>query len=317
MEFYRDLRSWRTYKALLESEFHLEIACEPKERWEGINGHDVHIDEWNACGDVATNPTEHANQGTVILVHGGGGNGRILAPFAQGAAELGWRVLAPDLPGFGITRPAADWRGDYAAWPALIAELADRQDGPVVLVGASMGGLTALYAAQAMQRTPLAVVATTLLDLSDTGTFVQSARWRALGWLSLLSARLAPWFMDRLSLPLKVAAPLGAMSANKLMTEYFQTDPLIGAKWVPLRFWRTAHAFRLERFDLPCPLALVHPGADEWTPPVESLKTYERISSEKRYVILPAGSHLPLEPDAFAALMQQIGYVLGTPMRCS
>lgn len=317
MERYRNLPSWRTYRAVLESEFDVAIASEPKEYWEEIAGHNVHIDEWMACGDAEANPSGQISHGTVILVHGGGGNGRVLAPFAQGITRLGWRVLAPDLPGFGITRPAADWRGNYEAWPAVVAQLADRLDRRVVLIGASMGGLTALYAAQAMRQPPLAVVATTLLDLSDSGTFLKAARWRALGWLSLFSARVMPWIMDRFSLPLNIAAPLGDMSANEKMAEYFKTDELLGSRWVPLRFWRTAHAFRLTRSDLPCPLVLVHPGADEWTPPSESLKTFDRISSEKRLVLLPDGSHLPLEPNAFAELMQHIGDVLETHVRCS
>ncbi|MDE9451547.1 alpha/beta fold hydrolase [Aliiroseovarius sp. Z3] len=311
MESYRDHSSWHNYRAILRSEFDLVIDCEPNERWDEVLGHDIHIDEWTACLDASVAPPTPASHGTVILVHGGGGNGRVLAPFAQSIAKMGWRVLAPDLPGFGITRPASDWRGNYEAWPAVLAELADRQDKPVVLIGASMGGLTALYAAQVMRQPPLAVVATTLLDLSDPGTFVRAARWRVLGWLSLFSARLMPWIMDRLSLPLNIAAPLEAMSANEKMTEYFQTDALLGARWLPLRFWRTTHAFRFTLPDLPCPLVLVHPRADEWTPPNESLGTFEKISSEKRFVLLPSGSHLPIEPGALAALMQEIGAVLG------
>lgn len=304
-ETYRDHSSWRTYRDILQSEFDIAIDCEPNERWEEVLGHDIHIDEWTEQSATGPDATTPGGRGTVILVHGGGGNGRVLAPFAQYIAKMGWCVLAPDLPGFGISRPAPDWRGDYEAWPAIVAELADRQDKPVVLVGASMGGLTALYAAQAMRQPPLAVAATTLLDLSEPGTFVRAARWRALGWLSLLSARLTPWIMDRLSLPLNLVAPLGSMSANEKMTRYFQTDTLLGALRVPLRFWRTAHAFRFKRSDLPCPLILVHPGADQWTAPSESLKTFERISSQKRYVLLPSGSHLPLEHEAFAALTQE------------
>lgn len=311
MEHYRASPSWRSYRDILKSEFGVTIDREPDERREDILGHDTHIDEWAARADAEADPPDPASHGTVILVHGGGGNGRVLAPLAQSIAKMGWRVLAPDLPGFGITRPAEDWRGDYAAWPAVVAELADRQDEPVVLFGASMGGLTAFHAARMMQRPPAAVVATTLLDLSDPSTFVGTARWRALGWLSLFSARLMPWVMDRLSLPLRIVAPLDAMSANGTMTEYFQTDPLLGARWVPLRFWRSVHTFRVERFDLPCPLVLVHPGADEWTPPDESLKTFKKVSSEKRYVLLPSGSHLPIEPGAFAAMVQEIGIVLG------
>ena len=106
MQYYRDLSSWLTYKAILASEFNLAVDLEPAEKWERVFGHDVHIDEWPAFGDSGPGTAERVRLGTVIFVHGGGGNGRILAPFAQRAAEFGWCVLAPDLPGFGLTRPA-------------------------------------------------------------------------------------------------------------------------------------------------------------------------------------------------------------------
>ena len=302
MQTYRHHASWEKYKALLRDEFDFHFDREPTETQSVLLGHKVHIDEWCANGDTGAGH----RLGTVIIVHGGGGNGRVLAPFAQSISKLGWRVLAPDLPGFGLTQPAQNWRAHYSAWPALIAALADRQDEPIVLVGASMGGLTAVFAAQDMHRPPRAVIATTLLDLSEPRAFVKAARWRAFGHLSLFCSRYLAWFMDRLSLPLYLAAPLHAMSSNKPVADYFRNDPLLGKRWVPLRFWRTAHGYRLEKLDLPCPLTLIHPGQDKWTAPEESLRTFEKITSEKRYVLLSNGSHLPVEPEAFSSLMDEI-----------
>ena len=72
-----------------------------------------------------------------------------LPPFAEPIAKHGWRVFAPDLPGFGLTVPAPpgfDW--DYAEWPKVVAEIANAQSAPVVLMGLSLGGMTAVFAAQ-------------------------------------------------------------------------------------------------------------------------------------------------------------------------
>ena len=52
-------------------------------------------------------------------------------------------MLAPDLPGYGLTMPAAGYRGEYAEWLAVLAQIADAEPGPVVMMGLSMGGLTA------------------------------------------------------------------------------------------------------------------------------------------------------------------------------
>ena len=295
---YRDHPSWQTYRRILRERFGLAIDHEPTERRRTLRGHDLHVDEWDAR--IATEA-----QGMLILVHGGGGNGRVLAPFADRIATMGWNVIAPDLPGFGLTRPAPDWKGDYAEWPAIIAALASEVEGPVVLMGLSMGGLTAAYAA-AQAPDVAGVIATTLLDLSDPGTFVRAARNRALGVVSLASARAMPFVMDRLSLPLDLAAPLHLMSADPEMTRYFRTDPLLGRRWVPLRFWRTAHRYRSAP-TLPCELLLVHPGADEWTPPEASCPTFERITGPKLWRLLDHGSHLPVEPEAFGPMMDEVG----------
>lgn len=322
---YHDNPSWQTYHTILREEFDLAISAEPTERWCTVRGHDIHIDDWAArdpdCADQSLElenglgeATAPLPRGTVVLVHGGGGNGRVLAPFADAIAGMGWRVIAPDLPGFGLTRPRADWRGDYAEWPMVVADIAqergsDEYTSPVVLMGLSMGGLTAAYAAGRMKH-PAGVIATTLLDLSEPRTFIAAARWRPLGLASLLSARATPFLMDRLSLPLALAAPLQTMSANARMADYFQTDPLLGRRWVPLSFWRTAHNYGPPPSALPCDLLLVHPGADAWTSPEASRRTFRRITTSKHHVLLDEGSHLPVESGAFKQLNAEIATFL-------
>ena len=40
----------------------------------------------------------------LILLHGGGGNGRLLSPIGVFFQKLGYECIAPDLPGFGLTK---------------------------------------------------------------------------------------------------------------------------------------------------------------------------------------------------------------------
>jgi len=47
---------------------------------------------------------------------------------------------------------------------------------------------------------------------------------------------------------------------------------------------------------------LVHPGADAWTPTAMSLRTFEALNADKRFVELSNGSHLPAERPAFQEL---------------
>jgi pimeloyl-ACP methyl ester carboxylesterase len=102
----------------------------------------------------------------VVLLHGGTGGGanwfRLLAPLARR-----YRVLAPDLPGFGLSphaRPAAPL--GIAAATALQDWLAANGIGGATVVGTSFGGLAAIRLAQ---RAPDRVDRLLLLDSAGLG----------------------------------------------------------------------------------------------------------------------------------------------------
>jgi alpha-beta hydrolase superfamily lysophospholipase len=282
-----------------ESVLQLPRAPLPHESFRRFRDYEVHIDRHGP---------EVSHSGTVLLIHGAGANGRLLAPFAVPFVSRGLRVLAPDLPGYGITR------GDtshtcYEAWIELVTELADEaaQDGPVVLYGLSVGGLTALRAAQKARRVS-AVIATTLIELADPSLFDAAARSRALGKIARWSFRHAPGLCDRIALPLHWLAPLELLTTDRALVRLLARDPLLGARRVSLRFMRSLHEYVPERadYDLPCPLLLVHPGADRWTSPALSMKVFNAVRSQKQLALLSTGSHAPLEPAAYAELTETI-----------
>lgn len=96
-------------------------------------------DRWNAEADGARRP-----KGVVLLLHGGGQTRHSWFHTAQSLAARGWTAVALDARGHGDSEWAPD--GDYTV-DALIADLAavvsEVGERPV-LVGASMGGMTAL-----------------------------------------------------------------------------------------------------------------------------------------------------------------------------
>jgi alpha-beta hydrolase superfamily lysophospholipase len=187
----------------------------------------------------------------------------------------------------------------------VVAALADDCQGPVVLMGLSVGGMTAALAAQAA-RGVQGVIATTLLDMSDPATFVRAAKWRWLGMASLLGFRWMPSIVDRLRLPLRLVAPMDRMSSHPAMTEYFQNDPLLGGLRVPSRFFRTMHTLDVPRLEPGCPVLLVHPGADGWTPTAMSRPAFDRVLGAKRLRELSNGSHLPVEMPARVELEREV-----------
>src|SRR4051812_48918474 len=72
----------------------LDPANVPTEEWLTVGRFAVHL-------DCMRRPEAAA---TLVLVHGGGGNGRLLAPYAAFASAAGYETIAPDLPGYGLTQ---------------------------------------------------------------------------------------------------------------------------------------------------------------------------------------------------------------------
>jgi pimeloyl-ACP methyl ester carboxylesterase len=110
------------------------------------NGLEHRVLEWAASGA----PKAGSSTGTVVLVHGfmdAAGTWDRVAPVL---AEQGYRVLAPDMRGFGDGDRAP--RGSYYHFPDYVADLAELVDTlspgePVALAGHSMGGtITTLFA---------------------------------------------------------------------------------------------------------------------------------------------------------------------------
>ncbi len=99
MKSFHNSRSWRDYRNILAEEFGIKLTQEPAESCRLVRGHKIRCDQWSPSGPA---------NGTVMLVHGGGGNGRILAPLAEPIVDLGWRVIAPDLPGYGLIPTCVD-----------------------------------------------------------------------------------------------------------------------------------------------------------------------------------------------------------------
>jgi abhydrolase domain-containing protein 6 len=89
----------------------------------------------------------------LVLLHGYTGSKENWLPLMP-QLNARWRVVAPDLPGWGESTRIAGADYGYAAEAALIAAwLPTLGDGPVVLAGHSMGGgIAAVLAARAPQR---------------------------------------------------------------------------------------------------------------------------------------------------------------------
>ncbi len=93
--------------------------------------------------DVNGLETSHATGGSgqpVLLLHGWGAHAGLMWPLAAGLEKLGYRVLVPDMPGFGETPPpTATWSVyDYANFVTAYLDTSEVER--VHLIGHSFGG---------------------------------------------------------------------------------------------------------------------------------------------------------------------------------
>ncbi len=95
------------------------------------------------AGGVAVNYAEIGSGPPVVLVHGLGGCWQNWLETMPRLADLGHRVIALDLPGFGAS-PIPPWELSIPAYGRLLGDLCEQLDiGTCTLVGNSMGGFVA------------------------------------------------------------------------------------------------------------------------------------------------------------------------------
>jgi pimeloyl-ACP methyl ester carboxylesterase len=117
-------------------------------RYSGADGITLVADEWNRDRN---GPDAAAGRPTVLLLHGGGQNRFSWKKTGQILADRGYRVVALDTRGHGDSdrAPGADYAIETLT-DDVLSVLGAVGPPPVVLIGASMGGLTGiLVAAQA------------------------------------------------------------------------------------------------------------------------------------------------------------------------
>jgi alpha-beta hydrolase superfamily lysophospholipase len=303
-----DATMWREYQPLLAPDLRLDADNMPAESTWAWRGLDVHLDRYETAAAGLT----------VIVCHGGGGYGRLLAPVGRLVHELGYVAVLPDLPGYGLTHVAPS-RMRYPLWVDLVADLAlterRRTGRPVVLLGMSMGGMLALHAAAAAPAGTIGgLIVTTLIDPRQPATRAAVSRLPGARRLSGLLG-LAP---PNLRVPMPWLANVHRMSSLPAVNALCVRDPQGGGNRVPLGFLRSwltyAPALEPHEFDR-CPVLLAHPAADRWTPSELSTRTLARLACPTRYVELERCEHFPIEEPGVSTLRVETAAFLADVVR--
>jgi pimeloyl-ACP methyl ester carboxylesterase len=103
----------------------------------------------------------------LLAIHGLGGSGRYWRRFAERAGER-MRVVAPDLAGFGASDKPRDASYDVAFHLENLDAALETAQGPVAVLGHSLGGvLAAFWAAEHPERTSALALLATPFPLGD------------------------------------------------------------------------------------------------------------------------------------------------------
>ncbi|MBF6214412.1 alpha/beta hydrolase [Nocardia puris] len=277
------------YAEFLSSKYRTGIAIEPRSSWWEWRGRDVHL--LRAVVDDA--PVR------MVVIHGAGGHAAMLWPFAAAVASEGVDVTALDLPLYGRTVEPNPATVRYADWVDLLCDFVHTQtaidDRPLVLFGASMGGLLA-YEVAARTDAVAYVVVTCLLDPADPQARAAAMRCAAAGRYAPQLLGVTDTLFGRVRVPIRWLVKMDKMSRDPKLSKRCAEDPVGGGVSVPLGFLASFVAYpTTPPEEFATPITLVHPAADEWTPPVLSERFLARIPGRTEMILLEGCGHFPVE----------------------
>ena len=133
LKTYQTQTYWKKYQKFFPERAKVTSKNAPDEEWFEWRGASIHIDRY-PCPEAAL---------TIIVVHGAGGYGRLFAPIGLLLRKAGYEVVAPDLPGYGLSKNDSSMVG-YDVWIQMLSDLVaneyQRNGRRIVLCGGSLGG---------------------------------------------------------------------------------------------------------------------------------------------------------------------------------
>ncbi len=278
-------------------------STDAESTWWQWRGHDVHV----ARASHAEAPAR------LLVVHGAGGHSGALWPIAALLASRGMDVSVVDLPLYGRTTSPDPAAVRYDDWVELLVSLVDaeRDHRPLILLGASIGGLLA-YEVAARSPYVAAVAATCLLDPQDWHARTHMTRFGLLGILGRPLSALARGRVARTMIPMNAVANLAKMSRNRGLSRLCATDPRGGAAKLPLGFLSSYMRYRHTPPEMnTTPISLLHPSQDAWTPVELSARVLSQSAGPARLVMLRECGHFPIEEPGLSDLVTAVLDIAG------
>jgi len=290
--FYRNNDSWMKLQRHLPAGYRWSAADEPREEFRRWRSSTLHLDR------LVNSDASHK----IILLHGVGTNGRQLQLIAgTPLARAGFEVVAIDMPYYGMT-DNREKRVRWQDWVEIGAEqvhLETQRDGkPIVLYGLSAGGMLA-YQIAALTREVKGIMGMCFIDTRSKVARRNASARPIFDEISFKLLKLLPdSLLGSISMPMKLLVQMKTLVNNpEALTELLADKTSAGAS-VSLEFVDSLISYEaviaFEQFDL-CPILLLQPGADRWTPFSVTEPFWQRVAAQKSMVTLDNAGHFPLE----------------------
>lgn len=296
----KDYSSQTTWKEIIKyfpEPNQISIKTMPDEIFFQTEKHKIHIDHY-------ARPDAPAR---VIMLHGVGGNGRILSFMAVPLFKRGFEIISPDLPGYGYTKTpvkSITFQGWIETVNHIIETISQNDHRPVFLFGFSLGGTLAYHVAS-MNHKVKGIITTCMLDQRIRQVRDYSALNKTMSRLGPTMLGLFNLLTPNIMLPMKMVANTRAIVNNRELLKILLSDKTSSGVHVPIRFLNSIINAKPkkepEEFTL-CPVALFHPENDNWTPVEISRIFFDRIRGEKVLKILGNAGHFPLEEPGISQL---------------
>lgn len=290
--------TWKELQPLLPSKNQITDNIKPLEKYELINEMEIHIDEY-----------ERNAKTTVVVLHGVGGNGRLVSFFAVPLVREGYNVICPDLPGYGFTK--YNKRLSYNDWIEVGSKIVEKEllkSRNVFLIGLSAGEMLA-YNVACKQQGISGLIVSNLLDNREEEVRIYSAKNKFQAKYGIKVLDLLPSFFKKFKLPIKMVTNMDALVNNKEILKVLLKDKYGAGSSVEVGFllsmMNSSPIKEPENFDKQ-PVLMVHPGNDLWTPLRISEIFFNKISSKKRKVVLEKAGHFPVEEPGLTQMEEDI-----------
>ncbi|KUM35358.1 alpha/beta fold hydrolase [Arthrobacter sp. EpRS71] len=245
-----------------------------------------------------------------------GGNSAALWPYAAHLSTLGAYVTVPDMLGYGRTETAQPGQIRYQHWRQLLIDLVRKEhdERPLVIMGASMGGMLA-YDTAAATGLASQVVVTCLLDPREHAVRQRLTWHPALARIASPALKAAVGPVAKVRLPLRWIADMRHIANHPGLVKQVLTDPGGGGGRLPLGWMRSylesSPLVEPEHF-AQTPVLMVHPGQDRWTPLEISQPFFNRIAAAKSLIVLENCGHFPTEGPGFTQMLDAVQDVVNS-----